>query len=200
MTDRSKQIICDPNAVARCLDPKMAALLSSHTTFTIDEISQRINPSLEKLLSTEILNMIFRGVNPGNCDFSKIVAEINQIINPLVFSLSTDQLNILNEKIRTDSRYGSSDFIKAIFFETISIKNNVNSVANILTEGTSVSLLQPEGKGWQKGKLKICFEFIPEEPESIVTQKTPVETHRSPLDEIRQLANELASVGSIEQN
>lgn len=142
MTDRSnQQIICDPNAVARCLDPKMAALLGSHTTFTIDEISQRINPSLEKLLSTETLSMIFRGVKPDDCDFSKIVAEINQIINPFVFSLSTDQINILNEKIRTDSRYGSSDFIKAIFFETISIKNNVNSVANILTEGTSVSLL-----------------------------------------------------------
>ncbi len=77
---------------------------------------------------------------------------------------------------------------------------SVKSVANILIVGTSVSLLQPDGKGWQKGKLKICFEFTPEEPEPIAIHDNPVETHSSPLDEIRQLSNELALVGSIEQN
>ena len=44
------------------------------------------------------------------------------------------------------------------------------------------------------------YEFTPEEPEPIAIQDNPVEAHSSPLDEIRQLANELASVGSIEQN
>ena len=70
----------------------------------------------------------------------------------------------------------------------------------MLMDGTNVRLLQADGKGWQKGKLKICFEFIPEESEPITTQDKPISTQFSPLDEIRQLANELASVGSIEQN
>jgi KGK domain len=69
-----------------------------------------------------------------------------------------------------------------------------------LLNGTECTLLQPDEKGWQKGKLKICVEFTPEEDEPVATQNEPVETHTSPLDEIRQLSNELASVGSIEQN
>ncbi len=60
--------------------------------------------------------------------------------------------------------------------------------------------MQPDGRGWQKGKLKICFEFIPEEPESVAMQSKSVETNSSPLDEIRQLANELASATATEQN
>ena len=71
-------------------------------------------------------------------------------------------------------------------------------MANILMDGTNISLLQPDGKGWQKGKLKICFEFTPEEPEPIAIIAKPIETHSSPLDEIRQLSNELAS--ATEQN
>jgi hypothetical protein len=69
-----------------------------------------------------------------------------------------------------------------------------------LLNGTECTLLQPDEKGWQKGKLKICFEFIPEEPEAIAMQDKPIQTHSSPLDEIRQLSNELASIGSIDQN
>ena len=46
----------------------------------------------------------------------------------------------------------------------------------------------------------MCFEFIPEETEPLATQDKLVESHLSPLDEIRQLSNELVSVGSIEQN
>ena len=62
------------------------------------------------------------------------------------------------------------------------------------------NLLQPDGKGWQKGKLKICFEFTPEEAELVSTQDKPVVTHSSPLDEIRQLSNDLTSMISLEQN
>jgi hypothetical protein len=209
MIDRSKQIIPDSQAVVRCLDPKMLVLLDSHSTFTINELSQRIDPSidssidssLEQLLSKEKINIIFNKVHPGNCDFSKIIKDINEAIKPLVFSLSTDQLNIIYEKIRTDRRYGSSDFIKTIFLETtVKSIQSVKSVANILMGGTNVSLLQPDGKGWQKGKLKICFEFTPEEPESVSTQEKTVKIHSSPLDEIRQLSNELASAKATEQN
>jgi KGK domain len=69
-----------------------------------------------------------------------------------------------------------------------------------LLNGTECTLLQPDEKGWQKGKLKICFEFIPEEDEPAATKEKSAENHSSPLDEIRQLSNELASVGSINQN
>jgi KGK domain len=212
MTDRSKQIIPNSEAVVRCLDPKMLVLLDSHSTFTINELSRIIDPpidepinlSLEELLSKEKINIIFNKVHPANCDFSKIIEDINEAIKPLVLSLSTDQLNLIYEKIRIDRRYGSVDFIKTIFLETtaksVQSVQSVKSVANILIDGTSISLLQPDGKGWQKGKLKICFEFIPEEPESVIIQEKPVTTHLSPLDEIRQLSNQIASVGSIERN
>ena len=209
MTDRSKQIIPDSESVVRCLDLEMLESLDSHSTFTINELCQRIDPSinsstdssLEKILSTEKINIIFKNVHPGNCDFSRITDDINEAIKPLVLSLSTEQLNLLYEKIRIDRRYGSSDFIKTIFLETtVKSIQSVKSVANILMDGTSISLLQPDGKGWQKGKLKMCFEFIPEEPEPPAMQESLITAHLSPLDEIRQLATELASVGSIEQN
>ncbi len=209
MIDRSKQIIPDSEAVVRCLDLEILEILDSHSTFTINELSQKIGPSinssinlsLDELLSEEELNIIFRKVQPSNCDFSKITEDINEAIKPLVLSPSIDQLNLMYEKIRIDRRYGSSDFIKTIFLEaTVKSVQSVKSVANILMDGTSISLLQPDGKGWKKGQLKMCFAFIPEEPESLATQEKPAKTHSSLLDEIRQLSNELASIGSIEQN
>jgi KGK domain len=185
MIDRSKQIIPDPNAVARCLDPKILELLGSHSTFTINELSQRIDPSSDNILSEEILNTIFDKIRPSNCDFSEIIKDINEAIKPLVFSMSTEKLNIIHKKISIDPRYGSSNFIKTIFLETICFETAVSSVANILINGTSVSLLQPDGKGWQKGKLKLCFEFVPEENEPVATKEPLIATHHSPLDEIR---------------
>jgi KGK domain len=66
-----------------------------------------------------------------------------------------------------------------------------------LLDGTDCTLLQDDGKGWQKGKLKICFEFIPEDNEDFATiQGDSVRMAESPLDEIRQLANSLL----IDQN
>ncbi|NJL83256.1 MAG: hypothetical protein HC890_10420 [Chloroflexaceae bacterium] len=43
----------------------------------------------------------------------------------------------------------------------------------IYQKGISVELLKPDAKGWRKGKLKLCIQFIPDEPES-------------PLDDVRQ--------------
>jgi hypothetical protein len=73
-------------------------------------------------------------------------------------------------------------------------------MGSILMDGTYCNLLQPDGNGWQKGQLKICLEFIPEGCDPIVMEEKPIETHSSPLDEIRQLANELKAMTSIEQN
>jgi KGK domain len=66
-----------------------------------------------------------------------------------------------------------------------------------LLDGTECTLLQDDGKGWQKGKLKICLEFIPEDNEDLViAQENSVKIAQSPLDGIRQLANSLP----IDQN
>jgi KGK domain len=97
------------------------------------------------------------------------------VLNKLITFIDGDQIN--------ESRYTSYEMLRK------SLLNN-----------TECSLLQSDGKGWQKGTLKICFEFIPEESDSLSAQEKLVETNSSPLDEIRQLSNELASVGSIEQN
>ena len=102
MTDRSNQIIPDSEAVVRCLDREILEILDSHGTFTINELSQRIDPStdssidlsLEKLLSNEKINIIFDEINPSNCDFLKIIKDINEAIKPLVLSVSTDQLDL----------------------------------------------------------------------------------------------------------
>lgn len=32
-------------------------------------------------------------------------------------------------------------------------------------DGVECELLSPRGGGWQKGKVRICFEFIPDQPE-----------------------------------
>jgi KGK domain len=89
------------------------------------------------------------------------------------------------------------DKIETFLDRNTIIENKGETFREVFEDGVNCNLLQPEGKGWQKGKLKICFEFIPEEPESLATQEKPVKTQSSPLDEIRQLATELASVGLI---
>jgi KGK domain len=187
MIDRSNQIIPDPLSVVRYLDPKIIKIMNSHSVFTIDEIFKKIDPSLNRLLSNEQSDLIFEKAKPGDCSFANLVSDINEAISPLFISPSTEQSNIFYEKMRTDSRYGTPDFIKTIFFES-----TITSVANILIDGTDILLLQPDGQGWQKGTLKICFEFTPECSDPVISQNQPVEFHSSPLDEIRQL--------SIEQN
>jgi hypothetical protein len=97
------------------------------------------------------------------------------VLNKLITFIDGDAIN--------ESRYTSYEMLRKALFND-----------------TECSLLQPDGKGWQKGKLKICFEFTPEESDPVATQEKLVKTHSSPLDEIRQLSNELASVGSIDQN
>jgi KGK domain len=162
MNDRSKQIIPDLQAVARCLDPEMLEILDSHSTLIINDL-------LEKL---------------------------KQPIDP---TLSKHKTNLIYDKSRTLGNYGSGNFFNDLK-EAITQDTNTPTIVNKLIDGTTCNLLQPDGKGWQKGKLKICFEFIPEEPEPISTQDRSAENRNSPLDEIRQLANELASVRSTEQN
>jgi KGK domain len=163
MTDRSKQIIPDSEAVVRCLAPKMLEIFGSHGTFTVSELLEQIKEPIEPKFSLERINAIFT-------------------------------------EARSNGSYSHGDFYNDLQKAILVKDNNVAKIANILLHGTLCNLLQPDGKGWQKGTLKICFEFIPEEIEPAATKEQPVETHQSPLDEIRQLSNELASARSIEQN
>jgi KGK domain len=163
MIDRSKQIIPDSEAVARCLDSDMLAILNSHSTFTIGELLERIK----------------KPINP---------------------TFSRDKIDNIFDQSRTRGSYSKDAYYSDLKNAILSNDSTALTIISILLSGTTCNLLEPDGKGWQKGKLKICFEFTPEESEIVPTQSDLVETHFSPLDEIRQLATELASVGSIEQN
>jgi tyrosine-protein phosphatase YwqE len=171
MTERSKQIIPDTQAVARFVDQEKLKSLDSTGIFVIGEL-------LEKLKGDSV-NFVDRSVFT-----EKLVSMIVSIMH------NGHSREYLVNKV--------SDFIKGSEIdENREISHQLMNAA--LLDGMICNLLQPDGKGWQKGKLKMCFEFTPEDPAPIVTSEKP-ENHSSPLDEIRQLSNELASVGSIEQN
>ena len=110
----------------------------------------------------------------------------------------------LSDMIVTMTQRGhSTDYLfnKVVgFIETkeLSVNKDIlnEKIKESLLDGMTCNLLQPDGKGWQKGKLKICFEFIPEENDSVAIQPKPIKAQLSSLDEIRQLANELASTKS----
>jgi KGK domain len=161
MTDRSKQIIPDSDAIARCLDREILEILNSHGTFTISELLEKIQKPIDLELSAQELARIFKYSVAFRCNENYLFSKIN------------------------------TAFAK---------KTELKLILNILRSGINCNLLQLDRSGWQKGKLKICFEFIPEEAETIVEQESSAELYQSPLDEIRQLSNELASVGSIEKN
>jgi KGK domain len=110
--------------------------------------------------------------------------------------LFIEQLKILHLDMKTGgySRDHYRDTMAAFLDKSNIIEEGIT--IKLLEDGMDCSLLQPGSKGWQKGKLKICFEFIPEESETVVAPANSVETTRSPLDEIRQLANSLP----IDQN
>ena len=169
MTDRSKQIIPDSQAVVSCFDPEILKVLDSHGTFTINELLKTIKMSGIDRTSfrDELKTLITASQKEGH--------NIQTLMSKLTTFVDGDKIN--------ESRYTSYEILR-----------------KALLNGTECTLLQPDEKGWQKGKLKICFEFIPEEADSIAIQEKPAEPHLSPLDEIRQLSNELASGGSIEQN
>jgi KGK domain len=120
MTDRSKQIIPDSQAVARCLDPEMLEILGSHSTFTVSELLEQIKEPIEPVFSREKINAIFT-------------------------------------EARSSGGYSHGNFYNDLQTAILVQDKNVATIANILLNGTLCNLLQPDGKGWQKGKLKICF-------------------------------------------
>jgi KGK domain len=163
MTDRSKQIIPNSQAVVRFLDEEAIKVLDCHGTFTIEELLEKTNNLSSSKLSIAKVSAIFR-------------------------------------KARSVGNYSDVECFNDLQHAIISSSKDVVGITNKLAEGTTCNLLQPDGKGWLKGTLKICFEFkfIPEEDESVTVaiEQNPVETQYSPLDDIRQQVNSL----QIEQN
>jgi KGK domain len=113
-----------------------------------------------------------------------------------------DQKSFINQLRKLHLEVKSGGYSRDYYqdkIETFITKNNIienkdNAIIELFEDGIACKLLQLDGKGWQKGKLTICFQFTPEESEFI--SENSVEVHNSPLDEIRQLANNLP----IDQN
>jgi KGK domain len=150
--------------------------------------------SVIRCLDPEMLKMLN---SHGTFVIDEILEKIKEPIDPI---FSRDKIYNIFDQSRTRDSYRKDDYYNDLKDAIIKNDTNNSTIINMLMSGTDCTLLQPDGKGWQKGKLKMCFEFIPEEPEPLAIQEIPITAHLSPLDEIRQLSNELASVGSIDQN
>jgi hypothetical protein len=124
---------------------------------------------------------------------------LEKMISPNDSKISRAELDYVFDKSRNGGNYHRDDFF-ANLTDILSKDTDITGLLTILVNGTNCNLLQPDGKGWQKGKLKICFEFIPEEDAPVVVKETPIKTHFSSLDEIRKLADELQSARAIKQN
>jgi hypothetical protein len=99
-------------------------------------------------------------------------------------SISKDKTDVVFSECRSNGGYTSRQFFDAVK-NALEKDTPTSKITNTLLDGTTCNLLQPDGKGWQKGTLKICFEFIPEEIETVVTSEKQAEIDRSPLDDIR---------------
>ena len=176
MTDLSKQIIIGADTIVCLLDEEIIESLNSHDTYKVKSLFNQLwkldrTEKSVNLAAKKILEKILKKVYYNNTENSEIAKEIHTFIRS-----SSDK---------------STNAIQSF---------DIDDIEPFIAEGVNCNLLQPDGKGWQKGKLKLCFEFTPEEPEAIATQATPVEAQSSPLDEIRQLSNELTSMTATEQN
>jgi hypothetical protein len=150
------------------------------------------DPEILKVLDshgTFTINELLKTIKMSGVDRTSFRDELKNLITAL--QKETHNVPALLSKLTTfadgdkinESRYTSYEILRKALFN-----------------GTECTLLQPDEKGWQKGKIKISFEFIPEEDEPIAAKEKSLETHSSPLDEIRQLSNELASATATEQN
>jgi KGK domain len=181
MNNQTTKIIVDSQAVVRCLDASTTKILGSHTTFTIDELIEKINGNTDPATSLEQVDGIFQRVRvSASYGIPSFQQEINNILPQEANIVSLQEAQLIFSKIRQNRQYSSADLL-----EEFTEKTAINSFMG----GVTVSLLQPGLKGWQKGKLKICFEFTPEEDEPIATKKDVFKTTQSSLDEIRQLVN-----------
>jgi hypothetical protein len=125
-----------------------------------------------------------------NClDGTSLLSDLLKELKPPV----DNQLKTLHRELKAENNvYLYRDRMEAFINRKIPIENKEMTITELLEDRLDCNLLQPDGKGWQKGKLRICFEFIPEDNEDlIIAQENSVKMPESPLDGIRQLANGL---------
>lgn len=163
MNNQSKQIIPDTDAVICLLDETITERLNYHDTYKSESL-------LDQLWESEfIVNDMFE--------------LLEEVLEKVYHNESNINNSTLARKIRAfieENREANSDNI------------NQSAMIKSFSEGVSCNLLQPNGRGWQKGQLKICFEFIAEDDKDLViTKESLAKTSESPLDEIRQLTSSL---------
>jgi KGK domain len=85
-------------------------------------------------------------------------------------------------------------FIKTEVIEKSKIPS-LSIIVKALFNGVNCDLLEPNGQGWQKGKIKILFEFMPEENENQTSQpivsSEQTQFMESSLDGIRKTMSEV---------
>jgi hypothetical protein len=195
--NQTKQIIPDSQSVARCLDPRAIESLGLHSTFTLEELLEKTSQPFEDvsesfLSARKAASLIHQVRNISNYGPPDFYRDINDIVHSSGKLISEGKTATVFREIRTNANYFPKDLCADINGNALSEKHMQASLINILVEGANILLLSPEGKGWQKGKLKICFEFIPEEtvPKTVSNQTGSIESTQSPLDEIRNLTIE----------
>jgi hypothetical protein len=124
--------------------------------------------------STFTINELLRTIKISGIDRTSFRDSLKDLIveiqkeNHNVQSLLNKLTTFINGDVINENRYTSYEILRKALFN-----------------GTDCNLLKPNGQGWQKGQLKVCFEFTPDENEDMAGDKKIVETHNSPLDEIR---------------
>jgi KGK domain len=167
MNCQSKQLISDVDTVICLSDEAIIESLKYHDTYK----------------AKSLLNQL--------CKFNYGESIVTSLLEEVLEKVYHNQSNISNSTLATKIQ----EFIRKN--KSANCNNaDQSSIQPFFAEGVKCNLLQPNGKGWQKGTLKVCFEFTPEEDEPMQTKGNSVTTEYSSLDEIRQLANN----SLIEQN
>jgi hypothetical protein len=141
----------------------------------IDKLSKQIIPDLESVARCSNETFVISDL------LKKIAAPVN-IQQSFVTQLENLHLEL---KHAGYSREYYLNKIEAFLGKNKITQNENETFREAIEDGINCNLLQPDARGWQKGKLKLCFEFIPEESEIVENKNNSIEAKHSPLDEIR---------------
>jgi hypothetical protein len=139
MNSQTTKIIVDSQSVIRCLDNSTTKVLGSHTTFTIDELIEKINGKTDSVISLEKINGILQRVRvSANYGIPSFQQEINDNLSREADMLSLQEAQLFFSKIRKNYQYSSVDLLEELIEKT---------AMNSFMSGVTVSLLQPGLKG-----------------------------------------------------
>ncbi|WP_353930374.1 KGK domain-containing protein [Okeanomitos corallinicola TIOX110] len=109
-------------------------------------------------------------------------------MNSQFLRLSSDDVIVIDpenfERLEVPKTMTPGDLLEAIKEDV----GSDNQEAILFTEGMEAKVLRP-GDGWKKGKIRLCIEFCPDEPEVTETaanNKTAINPENSSLDDLRQ--------------